>query len=124
MARKSGREEEPTGFGQSDRNTESGKKWNPGTDETRSESDALRDGGGRSRGRDRNSLRAGLDGSRSNSRSRSRGGCIGLGGGLVGRAIPGDVAGLRTLVADLAGGAQWATIGGGAVTRDVALLWC
>jgi hypothetical protein len=41
--------------------------------------------------------------------------------GLVGRAFPRDVASLRALVADLARRAQWATIGGGAVTGDVAL---
>ena len=40
---------------------------------------------------------------------------------LVGRAFPRDVAGLRALVANLAGRAQWATIGSSAVTRDVAL---
>ena len=44
-----------------------------------------------------------------------------LSSGLVGRAFPRDVAGLRALVANLAGRAQWATIGSSAVTRDVAL---
>ena len=44
-----------------------------------------------------------------------------LGSRLVGRAFPRDVAGLRALVADLAGGAQWAAVGSSAVTRDVTL---
>lgn len=40
---------------------------------------------------------------------------------LVGWAFPRDVTGLRALVADLAGRAQWATVGSSAVTRDVTL---
>ena len=40
---------------------------------------------------------------------------------LVGRAFPRNVAGLRALIADLTGGAQWATVGSSAVTRDVTL---
>jgi hypothetical protein len=43
------------------------------------------------------------------------------GAGLVG-AVARDVAGLAALVASLAGGVEWAAVGGGAVTRDVAEL--
>lgn len=45
-----------------------------------------------------------------------------MGGRLVARAFPRDVAGLRALVADLAGRAQRTTIGSGAVTGDVTQL--
>lgn len=40
----------------------------------------------------------------------------------VGRAVAGNVTGLGTLVADLPGGAERATVGGGAVAGDVAQL--
>lgn len=83
---------------------------------------ALCDGGSRSRSRNGDGLGAGLNGSGhrgSGSRScvDSRG--TGLG---VGRAVAGDVAGLGALVADLTGGAERATVRGGAIARDVAQL--
>lgn len=45
-----------------------------------------------------------------------------LAGSLAVRAVARDVSGLRALVAHLAGGAQRAAVGGGAVARDVAQL--
>ncbi|KAB8278040.1 hypothetical protein BDV30DRAFT_154476 [Aspergillus minisclerotigenes] len=85
----------------------------------------LCDSGGRSSRRNRGSLCASLGGGGAGSRGSrsSSGGRLSrlLGSGLVVGAVPGDVTSLGTLVADLASRAQGATIGGGAVTRDVAL---
>lgn len=89
---------------------------------------ALCDGGSRSRSHNGGSLGAGLNGSgssSSSSRGRSSGGVDGRLSGSslsVGRAVARDVAGLGALVADLAGGAERTTVGGGAVAGDVAKL--
>jgi hypothetical protein len=86
----------------------------------------LCDSGSRSSSRNGGSLGASLDSShssRGSSRGRSDGsinggdssrGCLGVGG-----TVARDVAGLGTLVADLAGGAEGAAVGGSAVTGDV-----
>ena len=86
----------------------------------------LCDSGGRSSRRNRGGLCASLSGAGG---PGSRGSWSSSGGrlsrllvsGLIVRAVPGDVASLGTLVADLASRAQGATVGGGAVTRDMAL---
>lgn len=89
----------------------------------------LCDSGSRSSRRNRGSLCASLGGgggggAGSRGSRSSSGGRLSrlLGSGLVVGAVPGDVTSLGTLVADLASRAQGATIGGGAVTRDVAKL--
>lgn len=89
----------------------------------------LCDSGSRSGSRNGGSLGASLDSShssRGSSRGRSDGG---INGGNSSRGSLGvcgtvarDVAGLGTLVADLAGGAEGTAVGGSAVTGDVAEL--
>ena len=74
----------------------------------------LCDSGGGSR--NRGSIGAVDSSSSSSSSSDAR-----LSGGLVVRAIPGDVAGLGALVANLASRAQGAAVGSSAVARNVAL---
>lgn len=73
----------------------------------------LCDSSSRSRSRHSlNSLNSRRRSSLLDSRSRNR-------SALVGRALTGDVARLSTLVADLTGGAERATVGSGTVTRNV-----
>lgn len=83
----------------------------------------LRHSGGRGRSRNRSSLGAILSSNGSSSGNGSGGSRISsrLSSRLVVRAFPRNVASLGTLVADLTGRAQWATVGGGAITRDMAL---
>lgn len=76
----------------------------------------LRHGRSRRSRRHRRRLGADIGGSRSGNLVQRR-----LSDGLAVGAVAGDVASLRALVADLAGGAQRAAIGGRAVTGDVAL---
>lgn len=71
--------------------------------------------GGNSRGSSHIHSWSGGSGSSLNGRGRSS-------GALVGRAVARDVASLGALVANLAGGAERAAVGRGAVTRDVAEL--
>lgn len=68
---------------------------------------------------DGSSLCAGFSGNSSGGRGRGRLSSLSR---LVARALPRDVTGLRALVTDLAGRAQRATVGSGAITRDVTKL--
>lgn len=70
---------------------------------------------------DGSSLCAGFSGNSSGGRGRGRLSSLSR---LVARALPRDVTGLRALVTDLAGRAQRATVGSGAITRDVTLGAC
>lgn len=89
----------------------------------------LSDSSGLGRRSDSWNLSSALDSSSSSGGSRSSSClnscccccCLLCGVRLVVRAIPGDMAGLGALVADLASRAQWPAIGSSAITGDMTL---